>query len=70
MLSPRNASLSRKQTMHAVLDALDQHKERLLVIVESEVTTPDDKYEAVMRLASLAGILTRTAAEVETGNAN
>jgi hypothetical protein len=55
--------------MHAFLDVLGQHKERLLAIVESEETTPDDKYEALMRLASLTGILSRAAGEaaIETG---
>ena len=67
---PRNASLSGEQTMHAILDALDQHKQRLLAIVESEGTTPEDKYEALMRLASLAGILTRTLGEAEAENSN
>ena len=47
--------------MHTVLDALDRHKERLLAIVDSEDTTPDDKYEALMRLASLTEILSREA---------
>lgn len=56
--------------MHAILDALDQHKQRLLAIVESEGTTPEDKYEALMRLASLAGILTRTLGEAEAENSN
>ena len=70
MPSPRNASLSGEQTMHAILDALDQHKQRLLAIVESEGTTPEDKYEALMRLASLAGILTRTLGEAEAENSN
>lgn len=70
MPSPRNASLSGKQTMHAILDVLDRHKERLLAIVESEETTPDDKYEALMRLASLTGILTRAGGEAEAENSN
>jgi hypothetical protein len=69
MPSPYNASLSGQQTLHAILDVLDRHRERLLVIVDSEETTPDDKYEALMRLASLTGILSRAAGEaaIETG---
>jgi hypothetical protein len=49
--------------MHAILDVLGQHKEHLLAVVESEETTPDDKYEALMRLASLTGVLADAAAE-------
>ena len=49
--------------MRVILDALDQHKERLIAIIESEETTPEDKYEALMRLASLTGILTDAAVE-------
>jgi hypothetical protein len=54
-----------EQTIGAILDILDQHKQHLLAIVESEETTPDDKFEALMRLASLAGILTSAAGEPE-----
>jgi hypothetical protein len=69
MPSPRNISLSGEQTVNAILDTLDQHKERLIAIVESEQTTPEDKYEALMRLASLTGILISAANgnEVEQG---
>lgn len=70
MPSPRNTSLSAEKTIDAVLNVLDQHKERLCAIVESEKTTPDDKYEALMRLASLTGILTSMAAEHEGIPAN
>ena len=70
MPSPRNTALSAEQTIGAILDILDLHKERLLAIVESEETTPDDKYEALMRLASLTEILIRTAGEAEAENAN
>jgi hypothetical protein len=66
MPSPRNVSLSGEQTMHAILDVLDQHKERLLTIVESEETTQEDKYEALMRLASLTGVLTSVAGETKS----
>ena len=51
--------------MEAILDLLDQHKGCLLAILESEETTPDDKYEALMRLASLTEVLTRMVGEVE-----
>ena len=70
MPSPRNASLFAEQTIGAIVDILDQHKQHLLAIVESEQTTPDDKYEALTRLASLTGVLARTAGEAEAENAN
>ena len=49
--------------MHSILDALDHHKDRLLAIIESEETTPDDKSDALMRLASLTSALTGMAIE-------
>jgi hypothetical protein len=36
-----------------------RHKERLCAIVESDQTSPEDKYEALIRLAALTSILTR-----------
>ena len=61
MPSPRNTSLSGERTIETVLGVLEQHKERLCRIVESDDTTPEDKYEALIHLASLTGILTSVA---------
>jgi hypothetical protein len=61
MASPRNASLSGERAIETVLALLEQHEVRLRQIVESDDTTPAEKYEALMRLASLTGILTSAA---------
>ena len=61
MPSPRNTALSGELTVDIVLGAIELHKERLCQIIESDDTTPEDKYEALMRLASMTGILTSAA---------
>jgi len=66
----RNASLSAAQSISPILDLLDRHKQRLLAVVESKATTPEDRYEALRHLASLTGALTRTTREVEVETQN
>jgi len=57
MPSPRNTLLSGEQTLNRVLNLLDQRKQQLCEIIDSEQTTPEEKYEALMRFASLTGTL-------------
>ena len=70
MPSPRNTSLSAERTINVALDLLDQHKQRLCAVIESEQSTPEEKYEALVSLAYMTGILMREAAlsEAETSN--
>ena len=63
MPSPRNTSLSGQQAVDAALTLLDRHKHRLTEIIESEETTPDEKYDALIVLAHMTGVLTNAVAE-------
>jgi hypothetical protein len=65
MPSPRNSSLIAERTIQVALDLLDERKEHLCSITESEQTTPDEKYQALVSLAYMTGILMREAAEAE-----
>jgi hypothetical protein len=49
--------------IHAAVDLLDQYKQELCAVVESEQTIPDEKYEALVRLACMTRILTRAPGE-------
>lgn len=53
--------------IHSALDLLDKRKQELCAVVESEQTTPDEKYEALVSLAYMTGILSNAAAEHEKG---
>ena len=63
MPSPRDTLVSGEQALDRVLNLLDQHKQRLCEIIESEHSTPEDQNEALMRLASLMGTLADVTAE-------
>ena len=63
MPSPRNTSLSAERTINAALDLLDKQKEELCSVIESEHTTPEEKYESLVSLAYMTGILTSAADE-------
>jgi hypothetical protein len=65
MASPRNTLASAERAIHAALNLCDQQKQHLCAIVESEQSTPDEKYEALVSLAYLTGILVSQAAEEE-----
>ena len=65
MPSPRNTTLSAERLIQVALDLLDQRKEQLCSIMESEQTTPDEKYEALVSMAYMTGILVREAAGAE-----
>lgn len=70
MLSPRNTTISGQRTIDAALALLDQHKLRLTEIIESEATTEDEKYDALVMLAYMTGILTREAAATQAENSH
>jgi hypothetical protein len=63
MAYPRNISLYTAPTIYVALDLLDQRKDEPCFIVESEQSTPEEKYEALVALAYMTGILTSAAAE-------
>ena len=65
MPSPRNVSVSAERTINMALDLLDRQKQRLCAIVESERATPDEKYQALVSLAYMTGILMCEAAAGE-----
>ena len=43
---------------------LDQQKQELCAVIESEQATPEEKYESLVSLAYMTGILTCDAEEV------
>ena len=57
MPSPRNTTLSAEPALHVAIHLLNERKEKLCSIVESEHTTPDEKYEALVNLAYMTGVL-------------
>jgi hypothetical protein len=63
MPCPRNTSIPTGRTIHLALDLLDKRKNELCSLVESERTTPQEKYHALVKLAYMTGILTSAAAE-------
>jgi hypothetical protein len=65
MPSPRNTSVLAERTIHFALDLLDERKEHLCSVVESQQTTPDEKYQALVNLAHMTWVLVREAAEAE-----
>jgi hypothetical protein len=67
MASPRNTLASAERAIEAALNLCDQHQQNLCAIVESEQATPDEKYQALVSLANLTGILVGQAAEAEAG---
>jgi hypothetical protein len=60
MPSVHNISLSDQRTVDAALALLDQHKQGLTEIIESDETTPDEKYDALVALAYMTGVLRKT----------
>jgi hypothetical protein len=47
---------------------VDQYELRLRTVIESEQTSPEEKFQALIDLAHLTGILVREAAEAEAEN--
>ena len=50
------------------LRLVDQDELRLRTVIESEQTSPEEKFQALIDLAYLTGILVREAAEAEAEN--
>ena len=65
MPSPRNISISAERAVNAALRLVDEHEQRLRAILESEQAAADEKFQALVDLAHLTGILVREAAEAE-----
>ena len=63
MRSPRNNSAIAERVIHFALDLLDKRRQELCAAIESEQTTPEEKFEALVALADMTGVLTRKAAE-------
>jgi hypothetical protein len=62
--SPRNTSVSAARVINLAIGLVEQQEERLRDILESKQATPDEKFEALVNLANLAGIVLHKAAEV------
>lgn len=56
-------SIVTQRIIQAALDLIDMQKSELCAVVESEQATPCEKYEALLRLAHITGVLTNAAAE-------
>jgi hypothetical protein len=65
MSSPRNTPVSAAQAINVALGLADQQQQRLCAIIESKQATPDEKFQALVDLARLAGIVLHAAAEGE-----
>jgi hypothetical protein len=63
MPSPRNTSVCAARAIELALGLVEQREQRLRGIIESEQTTPDEKFEALIDLARLTGILLHEMAE-------
>jgi hypothetical protein len=63
MTSPRNTSIFAARVVNVALGLADQQEQRLCAIVESKQATQDEKFQALIGLAHLAGIVLHTAAE-------
>lgn len=67
MPHPRNSSFYAARAMSVALDLVDQHERRLVAILESPEATSDHKYQALVDLAYLTGILVQEMAEAGSG---
>lgn len=65
MRSPRNISVSAERAVNVALRLVEEHELRLRDILESEQAAPDEKFQALVDLVHLTGILVREAAEAE-----
>jgi len=65
MPSPRNTSISAARAIDVALGLADQEEQRLCTIIESKQATPDERFQALVDLARLAGIVLHAAAEGE-----
>jgi hypothetical protein len=62
---PRNTKVSGAQAINVATGLVEQQEERLRDILESRQSTPDEKFEALVDLAHLAGILLHEMSEAE-----
>jgi len=62
---PRNTSVSATRVTNVAIGLVEQQEERLRAIIESKQATPDEKFEALVDLAHLAGVVLLGAAEAE-----
>jgi hypothetical protein len=65
MPSPHSSVLS-ERIIYAALDMLDQQRQELCAVIESEHASPEEKYESLVSLAYMTGILTCEADKVAT----
>ncbi|MDP9051269.1 MAG: hypothetical protein M3O31_11210 [Acidobacteriota bacterium] len=63
--SPRIISVSAARAVKVAVDLVEQQQEWLRAILESKQATPEQKFEALVDLAHLAGILLREVAEAD-----
>ena len=70
MPSPRNLSISAERAVKIALRLVDQYEMRLRTVIESEQTSPEEKFQALIDLAHLTGILVREAADAEAENSS
>jgi len=63
MPSPRNTSVSATRAINVAIGLVEQQEELLRAIIESKQATPDQKFEALVDLAHLAGIVLLGVAE-------
>jgi hypothetical protein len=65
MPSPRITAVSAARAIDVALGLADQQEQRLCAIIESKQATSDEKFQALVDLARLAGIVLRAATEGE-----
>jgi hypothetical protein len=65
MPSPRNTSVSAARAINVAIGLVEQQEERLRDILESKQSTPEEKFDALVRLARLAGIMLHEVSEAE-----
>jgi hypothetical protein len=62
---PRSTSISAARAMNVAVGLVEQQEERLHAVMESKLATPDEKFQALVDLAHLAGILLHEMTEDE-----
>jgi hypothetical protein len=65
MASPRNIELSAQRGINVALGLAEEQEQRLRVILESTQATQDEKFQALLDLALLAGISFHHSSEAE-----
>jgi hypothetical protein len=65
MASPRNIERSAQRGIDVALGLAEEQEQRLRAILESKQSTPDEKFQALLDLARLAGISFHHSAEAE-----